>query len=239
MKRKYYMLMIMLAGTCTLHAQQITYNHDADKMNQITVMEIGSGSLTPQYFYTVFHNSYRRSAARTNKLAYRTEAGLAGYKQVPMSDSIQEAMTKRAEIEALNIADRSGGAADVAWMAEGDKIKNKLDSYERNIGRIIGAGGNRDNQERWKERLNQFRTAIKATQDAYMPNAERKKQYLAIYADICRENQILIEYVVQLNNANRNNRMMNAELVLHDPRAQAAKAALNRWREAGWSSARK
>jgi hypothetical protein len=125
------MLMILLAGAHTLHAQQITYNHDADKMNQITVMEIGSGSLTPQYFYTVFHNSYHRSAARTNKLAYRAGAGLAGYKQVPMSDSIQEAMTKRAGIEALNIADRSGGAADVAWMAEGDKIKNKLDSYER------------------------------------------------------------------------------------------------------------
>lgn len=32
-------------------AQSVTYNHDDAKMNQITVAEIGSGSLTPSLYY--------------------------------------------------------------------------------------------------------------------------------------------------------------------------------------------
>ena len=41
----------------------VTYNHDATKQNQITVQEIGAGSLTPEFYYWLFHNSYRKSAA--------------------------------------------------------------------------------------------------------------------------------------------------------------------------------
>lgn len=32
----------------------VTYNHDATKMNQITVQEIGVGGLTPAFYYTLF-----------------------------------------------------------------------------------------------------------------------------------------------------------------------------------------
>ena len=39
----------------------VTYNHDATKMNQITVQEIGVGGLTPAFYYDVFHNSYQKS----------------------------------------------------------------------------------------------------------------------------------------------------------------------------------
>ena len=46
----------------------VTYNHDATKMNQITVQEIGVGGLTPAFYYTLFHNSYQKSAASKNKL---------------------------------------------------------------------------------------------------------------------------------------------------------------------------
>ncbi len=70
-----------------------------------------------------------------------------------------------------------------------------------------------------------------------MPNAERKKQYLAIYADICRDNEQLVEYLVRLNNANRTNGLLNQQLVRSNPTARAATAALNRWREAGWKAA--
>ncbi len=129
-------------------AQYVTYNHDEDKMNQFLVGEIGAGSLSPEYYYWLLHNSYRNTAAATNKLLYRTEAGVEGYLQVEMADSIRVAMEKRAGIEALNIADRSGGALDLAWAVEGDKITNKLASYKKNIDRILGVGGNMDNQSR-------------------------------------------------------------------------------------------
>ncbi len=218
-------------------AQYVTYNHDEDKMNQFLVGEIGAGSLSPEYYYWLLHNSYRNTAAATNKLLYRTEAGVEGYLQVEMADSIRVAMEKRAGIEARNIADRSGGALDLAWAVEGDKITNKLASYKKNIDRILGVGGNMDNQSRWNEHYRMYSCAIKATQDAYMPNAERKKQYLAIYADICRDNEQLVEYLVRLNNANRTNGLLSQQLVRSNPTARAATAALNRWREAGWKAA--
>lgn len=54
-------------GTSAVHAQRVTYNHDTSKKNQVTVMELGSGSLTPELYYTLLHRNYKKSAAqRTN-----------------------------------------------------------------------------------------------------------------------------------------------------------------------------
>ena len=39
---------LMFCGAMNVGAQSVTYRHDAAKMNQITVGEIGSGSLNPQ-----------------------------------------------------------------------------------------------------------------------------------------------------------------------------------------------
>lgn len=221
----------------SVRAQYVTYNHDADKMHQFTVGEIGLGALSPEYYYRLLHDSYRKTAASRNKLSYRTAVGAEGYLQVEMADSIRSAMEKRAEIEALNLADRSGGALDLAWAAEGDRITAKLETYRKNIDRILGVGGNTENQSRWNEHYRMYSCAIKATQDAYMPNAERKKQYLAIYADICRDNEQLIEYLARLNNANRTHELLCQEINRTNPAARTATAALNRWREAGWKVA--
>ena len=73
----------------------VTYNHDATKMNQITVQEIGVGGLTPAFYYTLFHNSYQKSAASKNKLSFRTLAGVESYQQVDLADSIQASLTQR------------------------------------------------------------------------------------------------------------------------------------------------
>ena len=149
----------------------VTYNHDATKMNQITVQEIGVGGLTPALYYDVFHNSYQKSDARKNKLGFRSLAGVSSYQQVDVADSIKAYLTQRAEIEALNVADRQ---IDIAWLAEGDKITDKLTAFEANINRIVGAGGSLADKSRWEEYCNMYKTAIKVTQDAYMPNAQRK-----------------------------------------------------------------
>ena len=95
-------------------AQSVTYNHDDAKMNQITVAEIGSGSLTPSLYYQLLHKSYQKSAAAKNKLGFRTTAGINLYNQVDDAEALDSAMTQRARIEALNVADRSGGALDAA-----------------------------------------------------------------------------------------------------------------------------
>ena len=170
----------------------VTYNHDATKMNQITVQEIGVGGLTPAFYYTLFHNSYQKSAASKNKLSF-----------------------------------------SIAWLAEGSKVNNKLSDFEKNINRIISSGGTVNDKTRWNEYYNMFRTAIKETQDAYMPNAQRKRQYLAIYADIEHQNEILIAYLIQLSNRNKTASLLAARLNRRTDVASHATEAFSRWREAG------
>lgn len=238
MKRKLYIIIGIGAAvfgfTPKTLAQSVTYSHDAAKMNQITVGEIGSGSLTPEFYYWLLHKSYRESAAAKNKLGFRTTAGINLYNQVDEAEALDSAMTQRARIEALNVADRSGGALDVAWLAEGDKINSALENFEKNIRRIIEAGGINYEQEHWREQYNVFLCAVKSVQDAYMPNAERKKQYLRIHADIIRKNEMLVRYLVRLANSTKVAELLDASAIIEDRRAQIAMAAMNRWREAGW-----
>lgn len=225
-------MIAMASVTFQVNAQSyVTYNHDDAKMNQITVQETGAGGLTPAFYYDVFHNSYQKSAAAKNKLSFRSLAGVAAWQQIEDADSIEASLKKRAEIEALNVADRQ---IDIAWLAEGTKLTNKLDDFQSNINRIIGAGGTFNDKERWNNYYNIFQCAIKATQDAYMPNAQRKKEYLAIYADICKENETLIKYIVQLNSKAKTAELLSASSTRQNHNGAIATAAHNRWRDASW-----
>ena len=225
-------LVAMASVTLEVNAQSyVTYNHDDAKMNQIMVQETGAGGLTPAFYYDVFHSSYQKSAAAKNKLLFRSSAGDAACQQIEDADSVKASLEKRAEIEALNVADRQ---IDVAWLAEGTKLTNKLDDFQNNINRIIGAGGTFNDKERWNNYYNIFQCAIKATQDAYMPNAQRKKEYLAIYADICKENETLIKYLVQLNSKAKTAELLSATSTRQNHNGAIATAAHNRWRDASW-----
>ena len=181
----------------------VTYNHDAAKMNQITVQEIGAGGLTPAFYYDVFHRSYQKTAASKNKLTYRSLAGVSGWQQVEDADSVKGSLEKRAQ---------------------------------GNINRIIGAGGNFKDKERWENYYGMFQCAIKATQDAYMPNAQRKKEYLAIYADICKENETLVKFIVQLSHRTRTKSLLEATGSRPNHNGVHASSAFSRWRNAGWKT---
>lgn len=215
--------------TLTAGAQSVTYNHDDAKMNQITVMEIGSGTLTPELYYWLLHNSYQETAAIKNKLTYRSLAGASAYAQVDDAEAIDSALTKRAEIEALNMADRQ---VDIAWTAEGSKIETLMARFKQNIDRILWLGGTLDDKERWEEYYNVYSCAITATQDAYMPNARRKEQYLKIYADITSQNEILIKHLVQLSNASQTSNLLNATNEIHIDKGSIALEARSRWKAA-------
>ena len=109
-------MIAMASVTLQVNAQSyVTYNHDDAKMNQITVQDTGARGLTPAFYYDVFHNSYQKSAATKNKLSFRSLAGVAAWQQIEDADSIEASLKKRAEIEALNVADRQ---IDIAWLAE-------------------------------------------------------------------------------------------------------------------------
>lgn len=230
-------LTIMLAVLfipVNVRAQGVTYSHDDAKMNQITVAEIGSGSLTPDLYYQLLHNSYKKSASAKNKMSFRTLAGINLYNQIDDATALDSAMIKRAEIEALNIADRSGGALDVAWLAEGDKLNAKMAALERNIRRILEIGGTASEQEYWMNYYRVYQSSIRAMQQAYMPNAQRKKQYLRIYADVARTNEILVFYLVRLSKSKTTRELLAAANAIDNHKAQVVAEAMNRWRSAGW-----
>lgn len=223
------MILSMAAMTATTaFAQSVTYNHDSSKQNQITVMETGGGSLTPEFYYWMLHNSYRKSAAEKNKLGFRTLAGINLYNQVDDAEKIDSALTKRAEIEALNVADRQ---IDLAWLAESSKINGQLDKMKANIDHIIPTGGTVNDKRRWEELYNMYRCAVKATKDAYMPNAQRKKEYLRIYSDLTMQNETLLKYLVQLNTQSRTASLLAAtnDCVVH--KGNVISDAKSRWQE--------
>lgn len=224
--------MALTAVTLTVQAQSTTYNHDPMKMNQITVMESGSGELQPAWYYNLLHENYSKGAASTNKAMYRTEAGGVLYLQLPTGDSIKTYLEKRAEIEALNMADRAGGAADLAWLAEGEKIERKMAAFMTNVDRIVPSGGTGDERSYWLQYYDMFQTAIRNTQDAYMPNAQRKREYLQIYADVARKNDLLVKYLVKIHQRHLMEER-NRVRVVPRPETQAlALSALARWKGA-------
>lgn len=239
MMKRILLLSAAVMGICPLmQAQSVTYDHDDAKMNQITVMEIGSGGLTPALYYNVLHKSYKKSASSKNKLAFRTTAGLSLYAQVDDAEALDSALNKRAKIEALNVADRSGGVLDLAWVAESGKLNSKMADFERNIRRVLEVGGTANEQEHWKEYYNVYQCAIKAAQNAYMPNAQRKKEYLRIYEDVARKNETLILYIVRLSNARKTSELLTATGNIENHKAQIVRNALSRWRDASWSTSK-
>ena len=230
-KTKAGAILLLLGIAMTGNAQSyVTYNHDSSKKNQITVMEIGSGSLSPELYY-LLHSSYKKSAASKNKLGFRTTAGIGAYNQVEYAEAIDSALTKRAEIEALNMADRQ---IDLAWKVEGSKINSKMNAFKSNIDRILPVGGSIGDKQRWTEYYHVYETAIKATKDAYMPNAKRKKMYLQIYADVAKQNETLVKQLVQMSNASKTKELLaaNGNYQTVNKRSIISSAS-SKWREAG------
>lgn len=228
MKGKLLLMAVAAIATEAAQAQSVTYNHDSPKQNQITVMETGTGALSPELYYTLLHNNYKKSAAAKNKLSFRTLAGINLYNQVDEAEAIDSALVNRAKIEALNVADRQ---VDLAWLAESDKVSGQMERLKRNIDRILLVGGTPDDKERWTEYYRMYQCAIDATKDAYMPNAQRKKEYLRIYEDVTRQNEILVGYLAQRQNATATSALLNASDNRTLNKGSIVREAVNRWNE--------
>ena len=219
---------MLLVASIAANAQYVTYNHDSPKMNQITVEETGAGALKPELYYKMLHNKYKKTATVKNKLIFRTAAGAASYQQVDEAEAIDSALTSRAKIEALNVADRQ---VDLAWLAEKDKIELQMRRFQKNIDRITMTGGSPKEKERWDDYYHVYQCAIKATRDAYMPNAQRKKEYLQIYADVSRQNDVLVKYLVQLSNRNATKNLLSATENHSIDKRSIISNAMSRWNE--------
>ena len=76
--------------------------------------------------------------------------------------------------------------------------------------------------------------AIKATKQAYMPNSERQKQYLAIYDEIVKSNDYLLLRVRYLTKKNQADHLVQAVSRFQHRVGENATAGYNRWRDASY-----
>ena len=154
------------------------------------------------------------------------------YNQTDEAEAIDSALVKRAGIEALNIADRQ---VDLAWLAEGDKVNGQMERFRRNIDRILLCGGTPDERERWEEYYQVYQCAINATKEAYMPNAQRKKEYLRISEDVARQNETLVLYLARKQNATVTAGLLNAQEVQPIDKGSILRNAVERWNESRYA----
>lgn len=170
-----------------------TMYHEADIMNQFTVMETGAGSLQPRSYYQVMHKAYQNTASITNKLSKRLANQALTMEEVPLAEKVDSDLVKREKVEATNIATRTASVSDVAWMMEKGKIESKMNLFQSNISKIVAYGGTSDDYKGWKEIYNCLETGIKLIRESYLDLGSRKKEYLAIYKDIVKRNLSLVQ----------------------------------------------
>lgn len=178
-------------------AQSMTYNHDPVVMNQFMKAEIGSGTLGAggfwaDQYYNLTHKDYRRMANNpaNNKLASRTLTYAEVLKQENYALQIKDSLEKRAEIEALNMADRQ---LDVEYLVEKEKFERQQAIFKKSIQDIVYYGGSASDKTAWTQIYNMVQESFDAAHDAYMPNSQRKAVYLLLYKDLCTYNTTLNE----------------------------------------------
>ena len=212
---------------------EVTYEHEEDIMHQFTVMEDGANSLSPAWYYNLFHKSYQKDAANRNKLLYRTEMNVMAMQEKKPAAEIDSDYVARAKIEALNIESRSR-AMDVTYAVEKSKINGKMELFQRNVNKILSSGGTSNDYRYWKYLYSCFENAILYIKESYLVLGQRKKEFMAIYNDITRRNAILVQQIYLWRNGDRAKEFLESGTASIRPnRKNIAYSAKTRW-EAVW-----
>lgn len=189
---KTYMILLLSAVSLTVAGQGMSYNHDQMIQDQFMVAEFGAGTLGSAGFfadkyYEYTHRNYKDWASQRihSKIYSREAVHLKVTEEEKYAESIQDSLVKRAEIEALNVADRE---LDVEWSVEKSKIQAQQAVFARSIQDIVYYGGTQEDKENWQAIYNLVQQSLDATHDAYMPNAQRKSMYILLYSDLCKYN---------------------------------------------------
>ena len=193
MKQITYIALFLFCAL-NIQAQDVTYSPDPVKRNQITVMEDGFGSLD-NFYYTVFHNKYSKTAYTYPKNAERALAYGSAHLQVDKADSIKSYFVERGKREAENLLDRN---VDLVWITEKGRVNEALLRLKRNVDRIGELGAPSSERKFWNDKYNRLEWSIGAMREGYMPNSERKKQFVALYGDILTANRHAVNRSVQL-----------------------------------------
>ena len=220
---------VILFCSTSIGAQ--TYNHDEAVMRQYTVAEEGIGSLSPDLYYEWFHRDYSSWAKKKNKLAARWWMYNSIHQELGYAEQIDSSLTRRAKIEAMNIADRTGGILDAAWLSEKDKITKKQEAFKKNIGLIITKGGSYADKRYWEEIYNCLSQSVNAIRDAYLPNMKRMAAYQLIYKDLVKRNNELVMMLCKWQGLKATQDMAEGSPVVKANTKNAVKSAFARWKK--------
>ena len=228
-------LLLMLLSLVSLYgqAQEVTYIHERDIMNQFTTMETGAGVLSPAWYYNSLHKNYQRDANLRNKLAYRTDVMANTSKEVNEAEKVDSDYVERAKVEALNIVSRSS-SSDLSWVLEKKKLESKMLLFDKNINHIVSCGGSSSDYRNWRNIYNCFETAIKITHESYQDLGMRKREYLAIYQDIVKRNVTLVKQLLYWNSMKKGKRFSenNTRVERNTSNTVIASDAYRRWQAA-------
>ena len=197
MKKYIYYLLLSVLLPSVAGAQ--TTIEEPVVRNQFTVESMGKGTLGEGHplgseYYDFGHSDYSRTAYSENKLFLRGQFKFPLVSGESYAENLDSALTDRAKVELLNMADRSP-AGDLTWAVERRKIENAKDIFQGNINKITLLGGSTDSYRNWMERYNCILCAENAARNEYMPQGKRKEQYLAIYRDLVTQNTDLCSYL--------------------------------------------
>lgn len=184
MKRFFIFLIMTIVVNGSCKAQGVTFNHDEPFMQQFLFTVTGSDALTPEFYYWLFHSSYRKSHRNQGKLLFKTAMSTTVRLETKEAELLDSALVERAKVEAMNVVDRTPGPGDLAWLSEGPKIEKKLQQLQNSIQNITFSGGKKETADWFQLEFDQLEQAVESIREAYMPLGERKEQYLAIYDDI-------------------------------------------------------
>lgn len=193
--KRVYIICLLLTSAIAVAAQDVTYNHDQSVMNQFLKVETSTGSLEPNWYYESFHSNYKGWAGNVTygKMHNRHLVYAEDVKEEGYADVIKDSLTKRMEIELLNIENRSpsGVEATADWALEKGKIQRQQQILSKSIQEILYYGGSSDDKAYWDNAYAMVQQSIDVTRDSYMPASKRKEQYILIYKDLCVYNTIL------------------------------------------------
>lgn len=228
--KQLFIFLYCIGITLHISAQSITYNHDESVMQQFLVGETGAGRFTPDLYYDTFHKSYRNSAMAESKNVFRNDILLTLIQETPHAEDIDSSLVSRAEVEALNVADRTPNITDAAWLVEGNKVEGELQELLSHINQIIPKGGSTSLKEVYTSKYNCLTTGLEAVREAYMPMSQRKMQYLSIYKNTKEVLSDLQDVLVYLESLANIRKMQVAHRQDRQKTRDIASEAKGRWR---------
>lgn len=198
MKKELIFIVLLLFTTLSGKAQNMTYEHDNQIMNQFTVMELGVGVLRPADYYNTMHKSYQYTAHATNKFLFREKVKTDTKQEVQYSDTIKKVYNKRSKVELLNYASKNPKLNE-ALSTEINKVNSKMAVLYNNISKIQARGGTSKDHEQWIGIYKCLQNDLNILHKAWITMGDRQKQYITLYKRVVKYNSDLVAKQLEWN----------------------------------------